>query len=1369
MKSTSTLRTLRRRVILASARWASYLLFAAWITLGLLWSGLHFVIVPRIGELRPWLEQQVSQRLHTTVRIGAISARSNGLIPSVELRDVRFLDASGRESLHLPVVLAAFSPRSVVGARFEQLYIDAPVLDVRRSGDGRIWVAGLLVADAAPDSSGGLDWLFSQTELVVRHGSLRWTDELRGAAPLDLDDVDVVLRNRGRNHAGRFDANPPSGWGTRLTVMGKFLQPLFSVHRGEWKNWKGSMYAQADHVDLEYLHNYVDLGFDLRQGAGGARAWVDVDREKIVGATVDLSMQQMVVQLSPQLQPLSLDDVSGRLNVRAQGGGYEFWTQTLAFDTAQGLHWPGGNVHLTLAADPVSEHSSGTLVAQRLDLATLASVASRLPLDEAVHQQLLRLDPQGQLERLSFSWEGPLLQPRSYAASGRVAGLALAAQAQTPAPTSPQTAAQDDVPGVPGVQGASLDFDFTQAGGHARVAISNGHLDFPGIFEHPQVPIDQLASEVGWKVDGRRISVELNHLRFTNADAQGEAHVKWQTADLPRGAPASLRFPGVLDLQGSLSRAEVKAVPRYLPLAIDRDVRSYLQQSLVGGAGSNVHFRVHGDLGRFPFADARQGDFHISADLHNASFAYAPASVMPKASLPWPALTQIDGDFLIDHDTLRVRASRGLLAPGSSLWFARTEAVINKLYSAPLLNVSAESRGPLGQALGLVNSTPLGPLTGKALAHAQGSGLADYKFKLALPLDTLDKATVQGTIGLNGNEFQFAPDVPRVSRLNGVVGFSDSGIVVSGLQGHALGGDVRIDGGLNVATATAGGPTAAGPAHAPPGTLRIQGSLSAQGLLQATSELGPVARLGHQLEGSTPYTVAVTLRGGLPEVVVSSSLAGMAVNLPAPFGKTADSVLPLRLESLQLRPTPPSAHAQDQWRLDVGQLASVVYVRDVAGPQPLVLRGSIAVGLSADEAAPLPASGVVANVHVDQLDVDAWSTALAGLIDGGAGQPGPAPTAQMMGYLPNHLALRVGELTVQRRKINSVLIGAAREGLQWRMNVAASELNGYVEYRQPSDATPGRLYARLEHLTLAQSAEQDMENLLDQQPASIPALDVVVNEMELGGKRLGRVEIQAVNLGSGGPHDSTREWKLNRFNITTPEASLSATGNWAAVAASGAGERSARERRRTALNFKLEIGDSGELLGRLGMPGVLAKGRGSVEGQVAWMGSPFSPDYASMSGGFHVDVETGQFLKAEPGIAKLLGVLSLQSLPRRLALDFRDVFSDGFAFDFVRGDAQIAQGIARTNNLQMKGVNAAVLMEGQADIDNETQQLKVVVIPEINAGSASLLATTINPLVGLTTFLAQVILRKPLIEANTQEFLIDGTWVDPHVTKVVHK
>ena len=97
---------------------------------------------------------------------------------------------------------------------------------------------------------------------------------------------------------------------------------------------------------------------------------------------------------------------------------------------------------------------------------------------------------------------------------------------------------------------------------------------------------------------------------------------------------------------------------------------------------------------------------------------------------------------------------------------------------------------------------------------------------------------------------------------------------------------------------------------------------------------------------------------------------------------------------------------------------------------------------------------------------------------------------------------------------------------------------------------------------------------------------------------------------------------------------------------------------------------------------------------------------------------------------------------------------------------RIEEGQARTNNLQMKGVNAGVLMSGSADLIQETQDLRVVIVPEINAGTAALIAAWINPAVGLTTFLAQAILTRPLIASATQEFHVTGSWSEPQVRKV---
>ncbi len=140
------------------------------------------------------------------------------------------------------------------------------------------------------------------------------------------------------------------------------------------------------------------------------------------------------------------------------------------------------------------------------------------------------------------------------------------------------------------------------------------------------------------------------------------------------------------------------------------------------------------------------------------------------------------------------------------------------------------------------------------------------------------------------------------------------------------------------------------------------------------------------------------------------------------------------------------------------------------------------------------------------------------------------------GYLPTVAALRARQVTVEGRTLNNVVMGASRDGGTWRGNVAADELDGYVEYRQVRNGA--RISARLARLSIAAGAASQVESLLDQQPGSIPALDVMVDEFELKGHKLGRLEIDAVNRGN-------REWRLNKLALGTPDAQFTASGNWA--------------------------------------------------------------------------------------------------------------------------------------------------------------------------------------------------------------------------------
>ncbi len=1364
--------TRRLKFAAAAARIALGLVLAFWVLFAAAWTVLHGWIVPRIGEFRPRLESAATRALGVPVRIGQITARSGGLIPSFELRDVALLDAQGRPALRLPRVLAAVSPSSLWRLGFEQLYIDRPELDIRRTADGKIYIAGLDVQQARGDGHAGADWFFSQTELLIRGGTVRWRDDLRQAPPLVLSEVDWTSRNPGQRHLMRLDATPPPAWGERFSLRGVFREPFLSGGAGRWQQWAGQLYAEFSRVDVSEVQRYASLdslGIELKAGSGALRAWADVHEGQFTGATADLALMEVDARLGRTLEVLALQAVTGRISGRQLAHGFDVATDNLQFRTSDGLQWPGGNASLVYTGAEGQTPERGELKADKLDLAALARIAGRLPLGQAAHGLIAELAPEGLVETLDARWQGPLQAPTAYSAKGRVAGLQIASQLAAPQAASAGNARPV---GRPGVRGASVDFDLTQQGGQARVRISNGELDLPGIFEDPRVLFDQFSADAQWKLAGPHIDLQLRNMTFANADAQGSAQAGWHTAEVAAAAGHQGRFPGVLDLQGSLSRGDGSRVHRYLPLVLPETVRHYVRDAVTQGDLSDVRFKVKGDLRNLPFADPKHGEFRISAKVANATYAYVPRSIQPRQAAAWPALGDLAGELVFDRASLHVNGASGRVA---GLQLVKADAHIPDLMHAATVQVLAEVKGPLADALGFVNTSPLGELTGKALARATASGAADYKFQLSLPLADVAKTRVQGSVNVAGSDVQFTPDTPTLTRLKGLVHFSESGFAISGGQGRMLGGDIRLEGGTRTTPRSAAG-TADFPDAAV--VIRAQGTVSAEGLRQA-KELGMAARLGAHASGSTAYTASLGFTRGMTELSVTSNLQGMALSLPAPLAKSADSTLALRLDNTAVRAPGAGPTVQDQLSLSVGKVASVMYLRDISGAEPRVLRGSLAVGLEAGETAPVPDSGVAANINLAKVDIDAWEKVLdaSGVTESpAAASVRLTPASAVLSYLPTTMAIRAKELLVEGRTLHNVVLGGSRDGLTWRANVDAAELNGYVEFRQPGGAGAGRLYGRLSRLSLGQGTASEVEAILNEQPASIPALDIVVEDLELRGKKLGRVEIEAINRGAGtvAREGGVREWRLTKLNVIMPEATLTANGNWVALhaqerAAVATGGRTPAERRRTVMNFRLDIEDSGELLRRFGMGDVIRRGKGRLEGQIAWIGSPLSLDYPSLNGQFNVNVASGQFLKADPGIAKLLGVLSLQALPRRLTLDFRDVFSEGFSFDFVRGDVSITQGLAFTNNLQMKGVNAAVLMEGTADIAKETQNLTVVVVPEINAGTASLIATVINPAIGLGTFLAQYFLRRPLTQATTQEFHIDGTWTNPKIVKQERK
>ena len=290
--------------------------------------------------------------------------------------------------------------------------------------------------------------------------------------------------------------------------------------------------------------------------------------------------------------------------------------------------------------------------------------------------------------------------------------------------------------------------------------------------------------------------------------------------------------------------------------------------------------------------------------------------------------------------------------------------------------------------------------------------------------------------------------------------------------------------------------------------------------------------------------------------------------------------------------------------------------------------------------------------------------------------------------------------------------------------------------------------ARLKHLIHPERAPGSVSN--DQIASELPALAITADSYTFNGNELGRLELRAVN--------DAKAWRLDKLELTSPEGTLSASGLWD-PSEQGAGH--------TRLEVKADVKDVGKYLERFGHPETVAKGTATLGGTVEWAGPVYRIDYGTLTGSLDFKAEKGQFVKVKPGVGRLLGVLSLHSLPRRMSLDFRDVFSEGFAFDSINGSAKIAQGVATTDNLAMVGPAASVAIAGKADLAKETQDLTVRVVPVLGDSVAIAAGVALlNPLIGAGALIAQRLFKDPLGQMFAFEYQVTGSWEDPKVLRV---
>ena len=945
---------------------------------------------------------------------------------------------------------------------------------------------------------------------------------------------------------------------------------------------------------------------------------------------------------------------------------------------------------------------SGRVSVRGFDPVAALAFARRLPLEPSVLAQLKALRVDGQVTSLSARWS--MAQRFDFEAAVDFEGLSVRHGGGEPSA------------GLPWFENLSGEARITRDEGELRVHADRAVLGFPGIFAEAALPLDGLRGEATWTIDRSAeqpvVAVRVPQLTFSNADAAGTVSGTYHTGG---------RGPGVVDIEGRLERADATRVARYLPLTIPAEVRNWVATSVTAGRSDSVKFKARGDLHDFPFVRPAEGEFFVDARLIDATLRYAP---------DWPAIEHLQGNLLFERNGMQVTTRSGTVF---GVTLGSTRAVLRD-FAQPLLRIEGSGEGPAQDMIRFVNESPVATRIDDFTRDTAVRGDARLQLRLELPLDDLDQTRVSGTVQFQGNQLTLDSTLPPLSSMTGALEFSERGLALRAVSATFLGGPLKVQG------------------ETPePGRflLRAEGSISAEGMRSVIDN--PITRA---LSGSTAYRATIDVQRRAASLLIESDLEGMGSALPAPFDKPAAQRWPLRVQTTARPPASADERSPgDSIRVELrdGIRLAIERERDPRTDRLLIRRGSFA--LNAQPV--MQDSGLSVLLDTQRLDLDAWTPLLVRPDMREAQDRAATEFAEGFSLQPNLVSVVASEVRVGGKELNDVVIGASRIGGFWRANISARQVNGYFNWR---DAAPGQrigtLTARFTRLEIPRSRASEVESLLDAAPDELPALDIAAEEFVLAERRLGSLVVKATN--SGGRQFPV--WTLDELRVVNPHATLSAHGTWA--------PRRGGTSRATRLEFDLDLNDSGEVLALFGLKDVLRRGAGKLSGGLRWNGSPMALDYPTLDGEMKIRLGRGQFLKTDPGLAKLIGVLSLQSLPRRLTLDFRDVFAEGFSFDEIAGEVEIEHGVARTDKFTMRGVQAQVRIRGSADLEHETQSLEVEVRPEINAALASIAyGAMINPLIGLGSFIAQMAFREPIQAALGYEYLISGTWSDPNVSE----
>ncbi len=1261
------------------------------------------MLVKAVPSYRDDIEQYVSTTLDRRVSIRELDLSWRRFRPSLDLLDVTLYGDDNRtpalkmRELNISLDwLALFTAR----LRLDEIRLAGLVLTIERLADGSLKVSG--ISSDKPLTPEDLKQIARAAErvgqIVLADSQVLWLDYTDPNTFHRIDDIDVSFSTKGSRHRLKASAQLPVNYGGTLNIDAEVDGELEEADQIAIDAKLRAENLKLGPVLQPWLQPDVQLQGKEAQLLLGMQ-WQGL---RLKSAAGELSSGALQLQREGQASAF-VDDIQLDFKVmETKTGGWRVYLDRLSMDA------PGrqpamsrGSFEFRPATPRHSLWFSAALNQLRLD-----EFGDWLALFDLGEQDWLTgLQPVGDVQDLRLTYESNVPGtldaqpvPSRYTLQCRFENLG----------ASPDG-------GRPGVRGLGGRMRLDQAGGELMLMVRNGQLLAPGTFDEP-LPLSQVSGTVNWKRLDSDWVVSAKELHWHGpADLAGQTEFELTLF----GAGGSPYIN--LDSQfSSNSWAQVRSFFPSVPDVIDEEARHWIQTAIVDAHVSAGHVQLRGLLDHFPFHNPDEpGLFQIDFAVKDGIINYADG---------WPAIEQILG-----HVTFR---GRSMLIDARS---ARTIGLATgpvrvavKDFKTPLLEVDGKVAADTGRMLSFLTKSPLREDYAGLVEALKLQGPGKLDLRLEIPLNDIDSTRVFGVVGVDGQAQLNHAKLPEpITKLTGQVRFDSSGLSARDLQGELLGMKLALQ---------------MDPEKHAGKTLTRLLANTEMAIPRDSAKLGKLipAQLLTRLRGKTQLRANMLFDASAApsQLLLTSDLAGMWVNLPPPFDKASNEVLPLSVD------LDPSAAVGMQARVTYGNLLSAALrLNDNQGNWSLE-RGHVRLG---EGSAKLPAqAGLWVDGKLAEVDVDQWRDALKPAAP--ATDMPPAVSAPSSPPAVKGVDLMIGRLWASGQVFDALRIKLAPDNRDWFLSLNAPSVAGTVRWPQQTTgratyrADLQRLLLRAPEQAADEAVDTDAASAPPTDPATLPGLSLQCRNLRVNEHELGQLQVEALPISQG--------LSLSTLSLDG-DLKVQGSGSWTRLDNKSSAQ----------LSLSIKGSKLKQMFAALGYAPSLDAEKVKVQASLAWEPRVEGLETNALGGGFSLDLENGVLMAVEPGAGRVLGLLNFFALPRRLTLDFRDVVSKGLAFDTLKGDFRLEQGNAWTDNLRVRGPSLRMEIVGRVGLATRDYDQKVTIQPQVSSGVALAGTALGGPAVGLGILLAQQLFKKPLEEISELSYHLRGSWDNPTIDK----